>query len=196
MMSAEYNIQVCQPTTPSQLFHLLRRQIKRAWRKPLVVLTPKSLLRHPMVVSPLEEFVAGGFLKVLPETETAAEDARRILMCSGKVYYDLLELRQQYELQQVSIIRLEQLYPLRESELLAALAPYPDNCELFWVQEEPKNMGAWQYIKYHFGDVLSSKFRLKCISRTESASPSTGSLRAHKLEQADLLEAAFEDLRR
>lgn len=196
MMSAEYNIQVCQPTTPSQLFHLLRRQIKRAWRKPLVVLTPKSLLRHPMVVSPLEEFVTGGFLKVLPETETAAEDARRILMCSGKVYYDLLELRQQYELHQVSIIRLEQLYPLRESELLAALDPYPDNCELFWVQEEPKNMGAWQYIKYHFGDALSSKFRLKCISRTESASPSTGSLRAHKLEQADLLEAAFEDLRR
>ncbi len=193
-MAAEHNIQVCQPSTPAQFFHLLRRQVKRRWRKPLVTLTPKSLLRHPLVISPLEEFISGGFLKILPETEVPPEDTRRILLCTGKVYYDLLERRQQLGAETVSIVRLEQLYPLSEGELFKALEAYPDGCELVWVQEEPMNMGTWPYLKLKFGDALSERFRLRSVTRAESASPSTGSHRAHKLEQEDLLTAAFAHL--
>ncbi len=195
LLTAEDNIQVTQPSTPAQYFHLLRAQSKRLWSKPLVVLTPKSLLRHPDVVSPLDDFTSGGFKKILPDARPSQADTKRILICSGKIYYELAQKRSELKADNVAIVRLEQYYPLRESELLAALSPYNAGTELYWVQEEPTNMGAWQFIKVRFGDLLAENgFTLKRISRVESASPSTGSASAHKLEQDDLMTEAFDQL--
>lgn len=193
-MSAEHNIQVCQPTTPAQYFHLLRRQVHQRWRKPLICLTPKSLLRHPHCVSELDEFVEGAFRKILPDPQVIPEDARRILMCTGKIYYDLIEARQQRGIDDVAILRVEQLYPLSAAQLQKPLEGFSSGCDLIWIQEEPENMGAWPYMKLRFGELLSERFRFRRLSRAESASPSTGSLNAHKLEQSELLEAAFADL--
>ena len=193
-MTAEHNIQVAQPTTPAQFFHLLRRQVIRHWRKPLVVMTPKSLLRHPAVVSPIEDFAEGHFRKILPDTRIAPSDARRVLMCSGKIYYDLVDRREKLGIDDVPIIRIEQLYPLEAEDIFEALADVPKNTEVMWVQDEPTNMGAWPYLKFNFGDELSERYQLVRASRVESASPSTGSMKAHKLEQEDLLESAFAGL--
>jgi len=193
-MSAEHNIQVCQPTTPAQYFHLLRRQVLQRWRKPLMVLTPKSLLRHPHCVSDLGDLAEGTFRKILPDPLVLPDDARRILMCTGKVYYDLVESRQQRGIDDVAIVRVEQLYPLSTGQLLKALEGFSTGSELFWVQEEPANMGAWPSIKLRLGDELAERFHFRRISRDESASPSTGSLNTHKLEQAELLDAAFANL--
>ncbi|SMP48879.1 2-oxoglutarate dehydrogenase E1 component [Neorhodopirellula lusitana] len=193
-MAAEDNIQICQPTTPAQLFHMLRRQVIRKWRKPLIALTPKSLLRHPEVTSPLEIVAGGSFQKILPDRKVPLESARRLLFCTGKIYYDLLQHRQENGIENVPIMRVEQLYPLALEELMATLEGLPDGTEIRWVQDEPTNMGAWPYMKLKFGDELNERFRLSRASRTESASPSTGSMAAHKLEQADLIEAAFEGL--
>jgi 2-oxoglutarate dehydrogenase E1 component len=194
-MSAEHNIQVCQPTTPAQYFHLLRRQVIRNWRKPLIVLTPKSLLRHPVVLSPLEELAAGSFQKILGDDQVPLTDCRRLLLCTGKVYYDLIEARENLGISGVSIMRIEQLYPLSVDELSASLKGLAEGTELFWVQDEPTNMGAWPYIKLNFGDQLCERVKLRRVSRVESASPSTGSMAAHKLEQSELIDEAFADLK-
>ncbi len=194
LLTAEHNIQVTQPSTPAQYFHLLRRQVKRQWSKPLVVLTPKSLLRHPSVVSPIDHFVSGTFQKILADERTDSSHTDRVILCSGKVYYDLIEKRQALNAQNVAIVRIEQFYPLSSGELMNALDEYPANTEVIWLQEEPANMGAWQFIKVHFGDTLNQKFKLRSLSRVESASPSTGSSSSHKLEQHDLLQSAFADL--
>jgi len=193
-MAAEHNIQVCQPTTPAQYFHLLRRQVIRKWRKPLVVLSPKSLLRHPRTLSPLTELAEGAFQKILPDEQVAMTDADRLIFCTGKVYYDLLEAREDRNLDNVAIMRIEQLYPLNIEELLGSMKGLAKGTSVYWVQEEPTNMGAWPYIKLIFGDELSQEFDLKRVSRVESASPSTGSMAAHKLEQAELIEEALADL--
>jgi 2-oxoglutarate dehydrogenase E1 component len=193
-MSAEHNIQVCQPTTPAQYYHLLRRQVIRKWRKPLIVLTPKSLLRHPRVVSPLDELAAGGFRKILPDDKVALPDCDRLILCTGKVYYDLLDAREQRELENVAIMRIEQLYPLSIDELLDSLEGLRHGTEVFWVQEEPTNMGAWPYVKLTYSDALAQAFKLHRVSRVESASPSTGSMAAHKLEQSELIEEALSGL--
>jgi 2-oxoglutarate dehydrogenase E1 component len=194
LLTAEHNIQVTQPTTPAQYFHLLRRQVKRRWSKPLMVLTPKSLLRHPAVVSPLEELANGSFRKILPDAREDAPQTDRVILCSGKVYYDLIEKRQELGASGVAIVRIEQFYPLSTEEILDALQPYAPGTDLVWLQEEPANMGAWQFMKVHHGDVLGQRYNFRRISRVESASPSTGSSSSHKLEQADLLDAAFADL--
>jgi 2-oxoglutarate dehydrogenase E1 component len=194
LMSAEHNIQVCQPTTPAQYFHLLRRQVYSKWRKPLVVLTPKSLLRHPEVVSPLSEFTGGRFQKVLADDSIPSEQIERTILCTGKVYYDLMEKRAERKIESVQIVRVEQLYPLRAEELMAGIGNAPAGSEVMWVQEEPLNMGAWSYIKLHFGDAISERYKLKRATRAESASPSTGSMATHKLEQRDLMDAAFEGI--
>jgi 2-oxoglutarate dehydrogenase E1 component len=192
LLTAEDNIQVSQPSTPAQYFHLLRRQAIRRWSKPLVVLTPKSLLRHPAVVSPLDHFTAGSFQKILPDTRASQQNTKRILLCSGKVYYELVEKRQQLGAEHVAIVRLEQFYPLKEQVLLDALREYAPGTDLVWVQEEPTNMGAWTFLKVRFGDILAEhNFRLRRVSRVESASPSTGSASAHKLEQDELIDEAF-----
>ncbi len=194
MMSAEHNIQVAQPTTPAQYFHLLRRQVLSPWRKPLVVLTPKSLLRHPAVVSPMSEFTHGKFRKVLGDPDVSGQRVERTLLCTGKVYYELLEARAERKINHVRIVRIEQLYPLDPKVLMEALEGAPQGSEVMWVQEEPSNMGAWTYIKLYFGDAISEKYVFTKASRPESASPSTGSMAAHKLEQRDLIDAAFHGL--
>ena len=195
-MTAEHNIQVCQPTTPAQYFHLLRRQVLCKWRKPLVVLTPKSLLRHPKVVSELDELSSGQFQKIIPDATVPLDGCRRLILCTGKVYYDLMAARSKRRIKGVPIMRIEQLYPLSREELLDSLDGLADGSEVFWVQEEPENMGAWPYIKLNYGDATNARFNLTQITRPESASPSTGSMAAHKIEQAELIEAAFANLKK
>jgi 2-oxoglutarate dehydrogenase E1 component len=168
----------------------LRRQSLRKWRKPLVVFTPKSLLRHPKVVSPLEEFSSGHFKKIIPD-DLSPQNVTRILLCTGKIYYELLAFREQLKRNDIAIIRLEQLYPLRDELLEKVLSPYADNTPVLWVQEEPFNMGAWRYLHEKFGKHLFGRLPFAPISRHESASPATGSSGAHKLEQQQLIERAF-----
>ena len=192
LLSAEHNIQVTQPSTPAQYFHLLRRQAKRLWSKPLIALTPKSLLRLPAAVSPLADFTTGHFQKILGDPQTDPARTTRILLCSGKLYYELVERRQETKADHVAIIRIEQFYPLDEQVLLESLQAYSPHTDLVWVQEEPTNMGAWQFMKIRFGDCLDERgFKLRRVSRVESASPSTGSARSHALEQQDLIDEAF-----
>ena len=193
-MAAEHNIQVCQPTTPAQYFHLLRRQVIRKWKKPLVVLSPKSLLRHPRVISPLSDLTGGSFQKILTDERVSLKDADRLILCTGKVYYDLIEAREEKNLNNVAIMRIEQLYPLSVEELLTSFNGFTAGKPVYWVQEEPTNMGAWPYVKQAFSDDLSEKYKLKRVSRVESASPSTGSMAAHKLEQTELIDEALADL--
>ncbi|MBK9119625.1 MAG: 2-oxoglutarate dehydrogenase E1 component [Phycisphaerales bacterium] len=189
-MAAEDNMQVANPTTPAQFFHLLRRQVRRVWRKPLIVMTPKSLLRHKRAVSPLEEFTHGRFQRVLPDTLEEPGEVKRILLCSGKVYYDLLGEREQRAARDVAIVRVEQYYPLPQETLATVLASYAEDAPVFWVQEEPANMGAWPHFRLRFGASLCGR-SFAGITRPESASPATGSTASHKLEQQRLLEQAF-----
>lgn len=192
LLSAEHNMQVTQPSTPAQYYHLLRRQAKYRWSKPLVVLTPKSLLRHAAVVSPLSDFTSGGFRKILGDERKNPTQTDRVLMCSGKVYYELIEHREKIKADNIAILRVEQFYPLNEQALLDALKPYSTCKDIVWVQDEPTNMGAWQFMKVQFGDCLLDRgLKLRRVSRVESASPSTGSNRSHALEQQDLLDEAF-----
>ncbi len=189
-LSAEDNIQVCNLTTPAQLFHVLRRQVNRPLRKPLVIFTPKSLLRHPEAVSTLDELASGGFQRIIPDATVDPKAVKRILLCSGKVYYDLAAERRKLGRKDVAIIRLEQLYPL-SSALQQALAPYAEGTPVVWVQEEPRNMGAWYFVNAHRQEMFGSRHPLSLASRAESASPATGSKAAHDLEQKMLLETAF-----
>jgi len=187
-LCAEDNMQVCNLTTPAQYFHALRRQVLRPWRKPLVVMTPKSLLRHKHAVSNLKDLSEGGFQRVITDASVSARRVKRVLLCSGKVYYDLLAAREQKEREDVALVRLEQLYPLDPEELTSALSIYPDGAKLVWVQEEPFNMGAWYYLRARY-----SIRRISCVSRPESASPATGSAAAHRVEQQLLIDQAFGD---
>jgi 2-oxoglutarate dehydrogenase E1 component len=189
-LSAEENIQVVQPTTPAQHFHLLRRQVIRPWRKPLVVFTPKSLLRHPQCTSSLDDFVAGRFQRVIPDVRGTKNPAK-VLLCSGKVYYDLEKRRAELGREDVAIVRIEQLYPLPDVYLRHAIEDCHDGTPVVWVQEEPENMGAWRLMKARLGSMLFGRFPLSGVCRAESASPATGSASCHKLEQQELLERAF-----
>jgi 2-oxoglutarate dehydrogenase E1 component len=191
-LAAEDNIQVAQPTTPAQYFHLLRRQARREWRKPLVILTPKSLLRHPKVISPFEDFSRGKFQRILPDNLNP-EPVKRILLCTGKIYHELLAYREENKRSDVAILRLEQLYPLGDSLLEKMLEPYAEKAPALWVQEEPQNMGAWRFLHEKFGKHLFGRRPFAVVSRPESASPATGSSGAHKLEQAKLIRRAFGD---
>jgi len=196
--SAEDNIQVCNLTTPAQLFHALRRQVHRPWRKPLVICTPKSLLRVAATskgphrpVSTIQDLAEGKFHRVLPDTSGVdPTEIKKILLCSGKVYYDLAIARESRGIRDVAILRLEQLFPLNE-ELANALACYKDGTKLVWVQEEPRNYGSWYYINANLPDLLCHRFPLSCVSRMGSASPATGSRASHLLEQKMLVDEAF-----
>ena len=190
-LAAEDNIQVANPTTPAQLFHLLRRQVWRHWRKPLVIMTPKSLLRHPQCVSGLDELAEGAFRPVLPDPAAPDPDqVSRVLVCSGKIYYDLVEERRRRERGDVAILRLEQPYPLPGSLFIEAVGRYRDDAEFLWVQEEPANMGVWPYLRYRFGErILGRPLRGAC--RPEAASPATGSAAAHKIELGLLMDRVF-----
>jgi 2-oxoglutarate dehydrogenase E1 component len=190
-LSAEDNMQVVNPTTPAQFFHVLRRQVHRALRKPLVVFTPKSLLRHPQAVSTLDELANGSFQRVIPDDASDPAKVKRILLCSGKVYYDLAAERRKRKTEDIAIVRLEQYYPL-SGALGAALARYPAGTPVTWVQEEPRNMGPWYFLNARRAELLAGRHPLSLVSRPESASPATGSKAAHDLEQKMLLDDAFD----
>jgi len=193
--AATDNYQVVWPTEPCQIFHLLRRQAMRKIRKPLIVMSPKSLLRHPGAVSSIKSLTQGSFRKIIPDDEVKAADVERILLCTGKIYYDLLKERQERNLNSIAIVRLEQLYPLPEDILASALAAYPKNIPLLWVQEEPLNMGAYPFIRIRFGDFLSEHWSFDRVGRQISATPATGSASSHRLEQSLLFKAVFDDRR-
>jgi 2-oxoglutarate dehydrogenase E1 component len=190
-LAAEENIQIIVPTTPAQMFHALRRQVVRPWRKPLIVMTPKSLLRHAKCVSTLEELATGGFQRLIADDPAIdAAQARRVLLVSGKLYYELVEERERTGAHDVAIVRVEQLYPLQPTDLEATLAPYSAKAEVVWVQEEPENAGAWRFLYSRFGERLVGR-PFRGLSRRASASPATGSSASHKIEQKNLLERAF-----
>ncbi len=191
-LCAQHNIQVCQPTTAAQCFHLLRRQMIRPYRKPLVVMTPKSLLRHRLAASPLSALSGGGFELVIDEVdELDAQAVERILLCSGKVYYDLLAARREAGLERVAIVRIEQLYPFPEQRLGEVLARYPDHAEVFWVQEEPLNQGAWYNIQHHIRRLLGRERWLQHVTRPAAAAPATGYHSVHQREQSRLVAEAL-----
>ncbi len=192
-LAAEDNIQIAVPTTPAQHFHLLRRQALRQWKKPLVVMTPKSLLRHKEAVSPSIDFTSGRFYEVLVDRSGAdPSGVKRILLCSGKIYYELESVRKESGRDDVAILRLEQLYPFPAAELQQGLSAYGIDVPVCWVQEEPRNMGAWPSMHIRFGDSLFGSHPLTGITRDESASPATGSGRSHKIEQQAILKQALE----
>jgi 2-oxoglutarate dehydrogenase E1 component len=190
-LAATDNYQVVSPTEPAQIFHLLRRQVLRRIRKPLIVMAPKSLLRHPAAVSPLASLASGEFRKIIVDEEVPAGEVQHILLCNGKIYYDLLSARQAKGLTDVAIVRIEQLYPLPEETLVSALARYPEGIPLTWVQEEPLNMGAYTFLRLRFAGALRQRWVLDKVGRPESATPATGSAASHKLELSLLINAAF-----
>jgi 2-oxoglutarate dehydrogenase E1 component len=190
-LAAEDNLQIVCPTTPAQYFHVLRRQVLRRWRKPLVVLTPKSLLRRPGVESSLDQLADGSFRRVLGDDRDGAEDkTNRILLCSGKNYYDLIERREEKKHDTTAILRIEQFYPLSDALIDQSLQPYADDLPVVWVQEEPENMGAANHWRARFGERIDRR-PLQIVARCESASPATGSKASHRREQDMLLSRAF-----
>ncbi|MGH2790409.1 MAG: multifunctional oxoglutarate decarboxylase/oxoglutarate dehydrogenase thiamine pyrophosphate-binding subunit/dihydrolipoyllysine-residue succinyltransferase subunit, partial [Actinomycetota bacterium] len=185
---AEDNMQVAQPTTPAQYFHLLRRQMHRTIRKPLVVMTPKSLLRSPDARSKLDDFTTGHFLEILDDTRPIdKESVKRVVLCTGKIGYTLMNERDARE-SDVAIVRLEQLYPFPKEQLYEILDGYPNANEVMWVQEEPENMGAWWFVYGSIRADLSERFSLRRAARAESGSPATGSPTVHEQEGAELLD--------
>ncbi|HMB89393.1 MAG TPA: 2-oxoglutarate dehydrogenase E1 component, partial [Rhodothermales bacterium] len=196
-LCAENNMIVANLSTPANYFHALRRQVKRDVKKPLILMTPKSLLRNPMVVSAPEAFTDGGFQEVIP-AEIDPARAERLLFCSGKVYYDLLKALEEHEDLQskIAIARVEQFYPFPETEIRAELERFKDVGEVLWVQEEPANMGAWSFLRYRFDDLLEAihgdcNHRIGYAGRPASASPATGSAKVHELEQNKLIGEAL-----
>ncbi|MFQ5805402.1 MAG: 2-oxoglutarate dehydrogenase E1 component [Phycisphaerae bacterium] len=190
-LAADDHIQVVYPSTPAQYFHVLRRQGVRPWRKPLIVMTPKSLLRHPACVSSLDDVCCGRFQRILADDLTKPQAVRRVLLCTGKIYYDLAARRKQLGREDLAILRLEQLYPLADETLQAALEPYADGTRVLWIQEEPENMGAWRYLRVRFGNNLFGRWPMCGAYRRASGSPATGSAAAHRLEQSQIVDVAF-----
>ena len=187
-MTAHDNIQVCQPSTAAQYFHLLRRQALRSWRKPLVVFTPKSMLRHPDAVSPLQDFTQPRFMNVLPETEL--QGVKRLLICTGKIGHELRVERKKRQDSTAGILFIEQLYPWPEEELRAAIDAHPDANDLVWVQEEPENMGALSFVIPRLRG-LARERQVRSVKRSAAASPATGSGKAHEMEQKTLIDLAL-----
>jgi 2-oxoglutarate dehydrogenase E1 component len=194
-LAAEDNIQVVVPSTPSQYFHLLRRQVHRDIRKPLIVFTPKSLLRLPAARSRTEEFLSGHFKELLVDSKELPPDGvRAALLCSGKIYYELVERREKESRDDAAVLRLEQLYPFPKDQILEALQTYPNLRHLRWVQDEPDNMGGYGFVHAQLHAALPKVITFSHAAREESASPATGSATLHEQEQEELLTAAFEGL--
>jgi 2-oxoglutarate dehydrogenase E1 component len=188
-LCAEGNMQVIYPTTPAQYFHALRRQMKNNPRKPLIVMNPKSLLRHPQAVSTTADLLTGRFEPVLHDVATSAE-VKRVVLTSGKVYYDLKQARDKANAN-VAILRLEQFYPFPQAMLIDALKGYPNATEIVWVQEEPRNMGAWPFLHERLTALLSANQKLEYAGRPVAAAPATGSHHRHEEQQKALLEKAL-----
>ncbi|MBU3554564.1 2-oxoglutarate dehydrogenase E1 component [Polynucleobacter sp. UB-Piko-W3] len=196
-LCADTNMQVIQPTTAAQIFHVLRRQMIRQFRKPLILMTPKSLLRNKEASSPLSEFTKGKFHTVLPERDDTidAKQVTRLVMCSGKVYYDLVKQRAEKKIADVAIIRLEQLYPFPHKALAAELKKYPKIAEVVWCQDEPQNQGAWFFVQHNILENMSEGMKLAYAGRPASASPACGYAHLHQEQQKSLLNAAFANLK-
>jgi len=189
VLAAEDNMRIAVPTTPAQYFHLLRKQAKRTIRKPLVVFTPKSLLRHRLAVSTKEEILEGEFQEIIPEIDPIeTKDVRRVIFCTGKVFYDLLEERRAQEVKDVSIIRVEKLYPFPARQIREQLEKYRHVDDIVWLQEEPRNAGAWPVMLHWLDPVLLDSQKLTFLGRPASGSPATGSKHQHKLEQHEILK--------
>ncbi len=184
-LAAEWNMVVANLTTPANIFHILRRQVKWDFRKPLIIFTPKSLLRHPECVSSLKDFTEGSFQEIIDDSYVNAKDVKRLVMCTGKVYYDLRAKQQKDKRKDVAIVRLEQIYPMPEEQSFKIIEKYK-NAEKVWVQEEPKNMGAFTFLRRY---VQFDEFKL--IARKSSASPATGYASVHAQEQAKIVNNAF-----
>jgi len=192
-LCAEYNIQVCVPSTPAQMFHMLRRQMVRPLRKPLIIMTPKSLLRHPLSVSRLEELAGGTFRPMIDEIDDLKADAvTRIVLCSGKVYFDLLKARRGANVGTVAIVRLEQMYPFPSDEYEAIVRKYANAREIVWCQEEPQNQGGWYQIRHRLQSPLGPKHELLYAGRAGAAAPATGILALHEQQQKNLVTAALQ----
>jgi 2-oxoglutarate dehydrogenase E1 component len=191
-LCAQDNMQVCVPTTPAQTFHMLRRQMVRPYRKPLIVMTPKSLLRHPLAVSTLDELSKGGFQNVIPEIDDIkAKEVERVVFCSGKVYYDLLESRREQKLANVALIRVEQLYPFPKKDFKEAIKSYAQAKAFIWCQEEPQNQGPWFSVRDEIQDSLPEGQKLSYAGRSAAASPATGYPSVHLKEQHALVKQAL-----
>jgi 2-oxoglutarate dehydrogenase E1 component len=195
-LAADANMQIVQPTTASQIFHVLRRQMVRNLRKPLIIFTPKSLLRNKDATSPLSEFTKGGFQTVIPENkELKADKVKRVVACSGKVYYDLVKKREEKGQDDVAIIRVEQLYPFPHKAFAAELKKYPNATDIVWCQDEPQNQGAWFFIQHNIHENMIEGQRLGYSGRAASASPAVGYAHLHQEQQKSLVEGAFGKLK-
>jgi len=184
--TAEANFTVANMTTPANLFHALRRQMSRGTRKPLVVMSPKSMLRHPKAVSPIEDFETDtAFQEVIDDPKATAKKTKRLLFCSGKLYYDLLNAKEENEKDDVAIVRIEQLYPFPETKVNAIFEKYK-SAEKFWVQEESSNMGAWDFLMRYW-----RRKDIELISRDRTASPATGFKKIHEQQQAEIIAKAI-----
>lgn len=194
-LCAQHNMQVCYPSTPAQMFHMIRRQMVRPYRKPLIVMTPKSLLRHKLSTSTLDELHSGGFQNVIPEIDKMTnKNVKRVVFCSGKVYFDLLEQRRESKINDIAICRVEQLYPFPRKEVTKELKRYANAKEVVWCQEEPKNQGAWYQILHHFRHCIGENHTLFYAGREASASPAAGYLAVHREQQSRLINAALSPL--
>lgn len=188
-LCAQENMQVCVPSTPAQIFHLLRRQVLRSYKKPLIVMTPKSILRHKLAISNLSDFTNKNFELVIGEK--GISHALRVILCSGKIYYDLLMARMDSSISNIAIIRIEQLYPFPKEEVMEALLEYKAVSDIVWCQEEPKNQGAWSYIRDEIEACLNKDQKITYLGRPASASPATGFAKVHMMEQANLVKQAL-----
>jgi 2-oxoglutarate dehydrogenase E1 component len=192
-LCAEYNMQVCVPSTPAQMFHMLRRQMVRPLRKPLIVMTPKSLLRHPLSVSRLEELGTGGFYPIIDDIDDLKASAvTRVVLCSGKVYFDLLKTRREVKAETVAVVRIEQLYPFPSEEYQAILGKYSNAREIVWCQEEPQNQGSWYQIRHRLQSKLGPQHELLYAGRAGAAAPATGISALHEQQQKNLVAAALQ----
>ena len=198
-LAADTNMQIVQPTTASQIFHVLRRQMVRDLRKPLVIFTPKSLLRNKDATSPLSEFTKGSFQTVIPEQDESivkkAAKVKRVIACSGKVYYDLVKKRAEKEADDVVILRVEQLYPFPHKAFAAELKKYPNATDVVWCQDEPQNQGAWFFVQHYIHENMLDGQKLGYAGRAASASPAVGYAHLHQEQQKALVDAAFAKLK-
>jgi 2-oxoglutarate dehydrogenase E1 component len=187
-MAARNNMHVVNVTTPANLFHLLRRHMKKESRVPLVLFTPKSLLRHPKCVSSLDEFESGGFMPVIDDDNTERKVVRRVVLCSGKIYYDLLKRKEELGARDIALIRIEQLHPFPVDEVRKILRKYSSNMLTLWVQEEPENMGAWYYVSN-----LMKDMEVIPVTRQPSGSPATGLYKLHEISQKEIIDKVFRE---
>jgi 2-oxoglutarate dehydrogenase E1 component len=196
-LAADHNMQIVQPTTASQIFHVLRRQMLRMFRKPLVIMTPKSLLRAKDATSPLSEFTKGEFKTVIGElnADIVADKVKRIVVCSGKVYYDLVRKREEKKSTDTVILRVEQLYPFPHKAFAAEIKKYPNATDIVWTQDEPQNQGAWFFIQHQIHENMQDGQKLGYAGRPASASPACGYAHLHQDQQKALLDQAFTKLK-